>query len=650
MNTIDWFILGLVVFATTSLAWWTRRYTKSVADFVAADRCAGRYVLGVSEGIAMIGAISVVLMFEMYYKSGFSAVWWGLMQLPIGIIVAVTGWVIYRYRQTRVLTLAQFLEMRYSRRFRIFAGALGYISGILNYGIFPIVSAKFFVLFLGLPLEFSFLGLTIPCVPAIMAFFLSLSLCYVFVGGQLAVMVTDFYQGVFCNLVFVTMIIWALLNFEWSMITEAMASSESGRALMDPMIGGADDDFGFVFFAIWAVAFFFNNIAWQGRSGFNVAASSPHEAKMAKVLGTWRQLVNVTVMVVLPICVWAVMHHSSTADQAAAIQASVDALPDKTMRQQGMVPVALTHLLPAGLMGLFAAMMFAAMTTTDQPYLHSWGSILVQDVIIPLRGKPLSQRAHLWMLRVSIIFVAVFAFFFGLLFQQTQYIAMYFQITGAIFMGGAGAVIIGGLYTRWGTTEAAWATMIIGSMFALFGVYATNYIDAFPLNGMHMFGLTMLLASTTYIVVSLLTRKQSFNLDKLLLRGRYAENEHGQANVKKNIGWRSLITSEFTRADKLIYIAVITWTLGLFSIFLLGTIAAMFVEISFKMWANFWWIYVIITCIVGLITAIWFGIGGTFEVIGIFRTMASAKRNALDDGYVQSDASESDERLEEIRL
>ena len=90
----------------------------------------------------------------------------------------------------------------------------------------------------------------------------------------------------------------------------------------------------------------------------------------------------------------------------------------------------LTHALPVGFVGLFAAVMFAAMLSTDDTYMHSWGSIFVQDVILPFRKKPFTEKQHLWLLRGSIIFVGVFAFFFSWLFKQTEYIVLYFQITG----------------------------------------------------------------------------------------------------------------------------------------------------------------------------------------------------------------------------
>lgn len=59
---------------------------------------------------------------------------------PVGIIVALSGFVTYRFRQTRAMTLAQFFELRYSRKFRLFAGMLGFFAGIMNFGIIPAVA------------------------------------------------------------------------------------------------------------------------------------------------------------------------------------------------------------------------------------------------------------------------------------------------------------------------------------------------------------------------------------------------------------------------------------------------------------------------------------------------------------------------------
>ena len=89
---------------------------------------------------------------------------------------------------------------------------------------------------------------------------------------------------------------------------------------------------------------------------------------------------------------------------------------------------------------------------------------------MPFRDKPFDKDTHLKVLRYAIFGVAIFIFLFSLLFQQNQKIALFFAITAAIFAGGSGAVIIGGLYWKRGTTSAAWTAMIVGAFISVGGV------------------------------------------------------------------------------------------------------------------------------------------------------------------------------------
>ena len=59
MGLIDWsIVVGLLVVMIWA-AHRTKKYTRSVADFLAANRCTGRYVLGVSDSMA--GVIEIML-------------------------------------------------------------------------------------------------------------------------------------------------------------------------------------------------------------------------------------------------------------------------------------------------------------------------------------------------------------------------------------------------------------------------------------------------------------------------------------------------------------------------------------------------------------------------------------------------------------
>jgi len=105
------------------------------------------------------------------------------------------------------LTLAEFFEKRYSRRFRIFAGTVAFVAGLINFGIFPSVGAHFFIHFLGLPETWYFWGISLPVFPTLMALLLTTAVYFVFAGGQVAVMITDFIQGAFANIVFLILAI-----------------------------------------------------------------------------------------------------------------------------------------------------------------------------------------------------------------------------------------------------------------------------------------------------------------------------------------------------------------------------------------------------------------------------------------------------------
>ena len=243
------------------------------------------------------------------------------------------------------------------------------------------------------------------------------------------------------------------------------------------------------------------------------------------------------------------LHLEQYADVQAAVANQLDTLGDEQLEKQMRVPVTLAQILPVGVMGLFAAVIVMAAVSTDDTYLHSWGSIFVQDVVMPFRDKPLSPAGHMRLLRGAVVGVAAFAFCFSLVFPLKEYILMWFQITGAVFLGGAGAVLLGGLYWKGGTVEGAWAAMIVGPIGAVGGIVCNNilwpsYIEPwaeadpdaavfdwlpaeFPFNGVEMSFGVAILCLLVYVAFSLASGRPAANMDKLLHRGRWAVERTG---------------------------------------------------------------------------------------------------------------------------
>src|SRR3954470_14026194 len=142
MHWIDWLLVVIPIALVISIAAYTKRYVKSVADFLSGGRCAGRYLLANARGQADSGLANTMARFEIILISGFVLGFWERISYPIILLVGISGFVVYRFRETRAMTLAQFLEMRYSRNFRLYMGMLAFLAGILNYGIFPAISAR----------------------------------------------------------------------------------------------------------------------------------------------------------------------------------------------------------------------------------------------------------------------------------------------------------------------------------------------------------------------------------------------------------------------------------------------------------------------------------------------------------------------------
>ncbi|QHI70668.1 sodium:solute symporter family protein [Tichowtungia aerotolerans] len=676
MSIIDTFIVVVVMIFITGMAVFTKRYTRSVADFLAANRCAGRYLLCISEGMAGLGAITVIANFEVFYNAGFTAVFWQQLMIPIWLIVGVSGWVIYRFRETRALTMAQFFEARYSESFRVFAGILAWVSGIVNFGIFPSVGARFFMYFLGFP-ERVFGASTYIL---LMLGLLLISLLFVFLGGQIAVIVTDFLQGIFSNIAFLVIITVLLVRFDWSEIIKTLlASAPENASLIHPFKSSEVEGFNYWFYLITAFAGVYQFRAWLGSQAYNSSAKNAHEAKMAGILGTWRFAVQLMFLVLLPVVAYFVMHNTQFAAIAADVTSSLDTINNPQVAKQMTVPLVLARILPTGLLGAMCALMLCAFISTHDTYLHSWGSIFIQDVFQPLYKKTLTEKQHMWLLRGSILFVAVFVFCFSLIFKQTQYVWMFFAITGAIWLGGAGAVILGGLYWKHGTTRGAWAALIVGCVVAVGGIVVqnswenhlypwlsrsspqilgafTNIVEGiaqrvpginwevtpekFPVDGQWMLALSMLLAIISYIIGSLFDRfvlkVPEFNLDQLLCRGKYAiKGEHERNIEMPATGWRSLLpTKEYSFWDKVIYGFYMAYTLIWLGIFVGGTIYNATADVQDEVWAKFWWWYVVISFVLAVATVIWFLLGGIKDMKHLFKTLSSIRRDLRDDGSV----------------
>lgn len=672
MSIVDWAIPLALLAIFLAVGVHSRRYAGSVAGFLAGNRCAGRYLLCVSHASSQVGVITLVWFFQQYYDAGFTSIWWGFLENPVMIVIALTGWVLYRFRETRALTLAQFLEARYSRSFRVFCGFVSFVSGVLNYAIFPAVTARVMIALCGLPDTLDILG-GMPTFPVVMALLLASAVTFVFLGGQITVMITDFLQGVVSNIAFLIIIAYLLASVGWWRIEEVLLTQPIGKSLVDPLDIGAEQQFNIWYWLISAFVIMYTMKAWQGGAGYNAAALTPHESKMANVLEGWRWRVLLLVALVTPIAVRTFLEHPSFAVASVTVKDALAAVAVPEFRAEQRVPMALAHMLPVGVRGLMVAALYCAYLAVDNSYLHSWGSILVQDIVMPIRQRLvgdalLKPSLHLLLLKGAVLAIAAFAFVFGLYFRPSQYVAMWAAITASVFVAGAGSVIIGGLYWRRGSTLGAWAAMATGIVLSVYGILAKDRSVKPAFEGMagtvleplgtvtvainengwltgQVLGFVAAIASiAVYVVVSMVGTRVDFDLDRLLFRGRWRDalppSERDFREAHESDGpprWMRALgfTREYSRVDTWITWVTVSWPLLWTAVLVGGTAWALTAGIETRSWIAFWHAYVWLIFGVGCVIVAWFSIGGFRDLMRMYAHLRRYAADERDDGTVR---------------
>ena len=138
----------------------------------------------------------------------------------------------------------------------------------------------------------------------------------------------------------------------------------------------------------------------------------------------------------------------------------------RSLYNQNMLPVALKNLMPPTLLALFVLLMIMLMVSTDDSRIFASAATIVQDVIVPLRKKPFTPEQHIKLLKWMIVVVAIIFFFGSVYLSQMDYISLFTSISTSIWITGAGSVMTFGLYSRFGTTAGAFASLFSGMILA----------------------------------------------------------------------------------------------------------------------------------------------------------------------------------------
>lgn len=766
MSWIDWLILVLPICFVMYMGYYSRKYIRGVSDYLAAGRVCGRYVLnmsGVANGLSIIGLAAYI---EQYYKTGGATGFWGRILVPLSVVIALSGYCSYRFRETKAMSLGQFLEMRYSRKLRIFAAGLRSLAEMLANMIMPAVAARFFIQMMDLPNNINILGLSLPTFDVLIILFLVLAIALICMGGTLALVITDTIQGFIIYPLTIMLVVFMLSKFSISnQVLPVLVDRAPGESFINPFDVEKLRDFNF-FSAVIVAAFevIMHGASWIG-AGTSSAARTPHEQKMAGLIGTWGGAIISIIYIILGTCLVTFLNHKDFANDAnivrktlanrviehvivdentrASLKDTVSQIPpqihtigvDKPLSQeenldsefldkmhqtltadakshaaddknaqidaegkannlfqqcrtlyyQLSLSATMRHLLPTGLFGAFCLLLFMAMLSTDDTRIYSATLTIAQDVILPFKKGGFTPENHVRMIRIVAICIGVFFAIGSHFMSQLDYISLYVALACSMWLNGCGPIMIFGLYSKFGTTAGAWASLLSGMVASVgyitiqrnwadfvypiiakaglvdffdkvlrmlsrpFNPYIIWKMDAVkcPVNTYEFNFFAMVTTLLIYVIVSKLTCKEEFNLDRMLHRGKYSEGTAVDVSFKwtpKNIFKNILsITPEYTRGDKIIAYGYFTYIFVYsFIIYFLGTlILRCFTDLTINYWKVWFWISSIyVTCIVTAIATVWLGACGVKDMIQMFKDLKNRVANPLDDGRVEDKVTE----------
>ncbi|MBE6388495.1 MAG: sodium:panthothenate symporter [Lentisphaerae bacterium] len=332
MSWCDWLILFFPICFVLMIAWYTRRYAKDVTNFISSGRTCGRYVIAVgdvAEGLSIMGLVSYV---EIHYRNGFATSFWTALFLPLSVILSLFGYCNYRMRETKAQSLGEFVELRYSRKLRVFAAFLRCTSEMFTNMIMPALAARFFIYFLDLPQHFTVGGVEVSTFHLLMLVVLTLAIFIIWVGGSISINITDTIQGFFCYPMLVVMVIYILYKYPWGeQILPVLMDKIPGESMINPTDIERLRDFNL--FSVLALPFitrFLQRVSWFGGGGSSTAARSAHEQKMAGLLGTWRGSLGSMFYILVALALLTVLNHHFHADKAHDIRVE---LTEKVARE-----------------------------------------------------------------------------------------------------------------------------------------------------------------------------------------------------------------------------------------------------------------------------------------------------------------------------
>ena len=476
-QTLDWIVVGLYFLILFGIAWWTiKRRQDTTTDYFLAGRHLGWFIVGASIFASNIGSEHLVGLAGTGATDGVAMAHYELHAWCL----LVLGWVMVPfYTRSKVFTMPEFLERRFSPAARTVLSGISLIAYILTkiaVGIF----AGGIVFSVLLP-EMNFMGLDSFWIGSVLV--IVLTGIYTILGGLRAVAYTEALQTVVLVIGSIMVTVFGL---------QALGGWGELRAIVDPDMfnlwkplvpSGIEGTWAPVKEAGRMAWYFNDNYPWLGMLFCApiiglwywttdqyivqraLAADNESEARRGSIAAAFLKLLPVFIFIIPGMIAFAL----AKSGQVQVLQDQLFGADGQLIRDnaQKAFPLLVVSVLPVGIRGLVVAGLLAALMSSLAGVFNASSTLFTMDVYSRLRPN-VSQHRLVWVGRIATTVMVIIGLFWIPVIRGGKGLYDYLQGVQSYLAPPIFVVFFLGVFSKRLNAKGCLATLIIGFSLGLF--------------------------------------------------------------------------------------------------------------------------------------------------------------------------------------
>lgn len=477
LQTLDWIVIGGYFLIIIGLAWWTiKQRSDTSADYFLAGRHLGWFIVGASIFASNIGSEHLVGLAGTGATDGVAMAHYELHAWCL----LVLGWVMVPfYSRSKVFTMPEFLERRFSPASRTVLSGISLIAYILTkiaVGIF----AGGIVFSVLLP-EMNFMGLDSFWIGSVLV--IVLTGIYTILGGLRAVAYTEALQTVVLVIGSILVTVFGLQALGGWGELRAIAGSDMFN-LWKPLVPSGIE-------GTWApvkeagrMAWYFNdNYPWLGMLFCApiiglwywttdqyivqraLGASNETEARRGSIAAAFLKLLPVFIFIIPGMIAFAL----AKSGQVQVIQDQLFGADGQLIRDnaQKAFPLLVVSVLPVGIRGLVVAGLLAALMSSLAGVFNASSTLFTMDFYSRLRPN-VSQHRLVWVGRIATTVMVIIGLFWIPVIRGGKGLYDYLQGVQSYLAPPIFVVFFLGVFSKRLNAKGCLATLITGFSLGLF--------------------------------------------------------------------------------------------------------------------------------------------------------------------------------------